>query len=184
MNKPQIVRCCAREILDSRGNPTVEATVFLADGTVGVASVPSGASTGIYEACELRDGDRRRYFGKGVLEATANVAKLISPAISGLYASEQAEIDRVLGDVSLTIKEFAETLESGAEADEMNLIPTSIDEVTVAPPEKMLSSVKRRLFAVGMTSGVPAVTADTAFLSDKELGLLEARGVNIDPRIS
>ena len=96
MNKPQIVRCCAREILDSRGNPTVEATVFLADGTVGVASVPSGASTGIYEACELRDGDRRRYFGKGVLEATANVAKLISPAISGLYASEQAEIDRVL----------------------------------------------------------------------------------------
>ena len=67
MNKPQIIRCCAREILDSRGNPTVEATVFLADGTVGVASVPSGASTGIYEACELRDGDRRRYVGKGVL---------------------------------------------------------------------------------------------------------------------
>ena len=55
MNKPQIVRCCAREILDSRGNPTIEATVFLSDGTVGVASVPSGASTGIYEACELRD---------------------------------------------------------------------------------------------------------------------------------
>ena len=96
MNKPQIMRTCAREILDSRGNPTVEATVFLADGTVGVASVPSGASTGIYEACELRDGDRKRYGGKGVLEATSNVSKLISPAISGLYASEQSEIDRIL----------------------------------------------------------------------------------------
>ncbi len=102
MNKPQIVRCCAREILDSRGNPTVEATVFLADGTVGVASVPSGASTGIYEACELRDGDRRRYAGKGVLEATSNVSKLISPAISGLYASEQTEIDRVLCELDGT----------------------------------------------------------------------------------
>ena len=60
MTKPQIMKCCGREILDSRGNPTVEATVVLTDGTVGVASVPSGASTGIYEAIELRDGDRRR----------------------------------------------------------------------------------------------------------------------------
>lgn len=102
MNKPQIIRCCAREILDSRGNPTVEATVFLADGTVGVASVPSGASTGIYEACELRDGDRRRYHGKGVLDAASNVAKIISPAISGNYASEQTEIDRILCDLDGT----------------------------------------------------------------------------------
>lgn len=102
MNKPQIIRCCAREILDSRANPTVEATVFLADGTVGVASVPSGASTGIYEACELRDGDRRRYQGKGVQEAAANVAKIISPAISGTYASEQTEIDRILCDLDGT----------------------------------------------------------------------------------
>ena len=102
MNKPQIVRCCAREILDSRGNPTVEATVFLADGTVGVASVPSGASTGIYEACELRDRDRRRYGGKGVLEATSNVSKLISSAISGLYASEQTEVDRILCELDGT----------------------------------------------------------------------------------
>ena len=101
MNKPQIIRCCAREILDSRANPTVEATVFLADGTVGVASVPSGASTGIYEACELRDGDRR-YQGKGVQEAAANVAKIISPAISGTYASEQTEIDRILCDLDGT----------------------------------------------------------------------------------
>lgn len=102
MNKPQIVRCCAREILDSRGNPTVEATVFLSDGTVGVASVPSGASTGIYEACELRDGDRRRYNGKGVLDAASNVGKIISPALSGTYASEQSEIDRILCDLDGT----------------------------------------------------------------------------------
>ncbi len=102
MNKPQIVRCCAREILDSRGNPTVESTVFLSDGTVGVASVPSGASTGIYEAVERRDGDRRRYMGKGVQEAVAHVAKIISPALSGTYASEQAEIDRILCDLDGT----------------------------------------------------------------------------------
>ncbi|MBR3893634.1 MAG: phosphopyruvate hydratase [Clostridia bacterium] len=102
MNKPQITRCCAREILDSRGNPTVESTVFLADGTVGVASVPSGASTGIYEACELRDGDRRRYHGKGVLNAVANVSKTISPALGGICASEQAEIDSILCDLDGT----------------------------------------------------------------------------------
>ena len=102
MNKPQIIRCCAREILDSRGNPTVEATVFLSDGTVGVASVPSGASTGIYEACELRDGDRKRYGGKGVTEAVAGVGKVISPALSGVYASEQGEIDRILCDLDGT----------------------------------------------------------------------------------
>ncbi|MBQ1229565.1 MAG: phosphopyruvate hydratase [Clostridia bacterium] len=102
MNKPQIIRCCAREILDSRGNPTVESTVFLSDGTVGVASVPSGASTGIYEACELRDGERRRYGGKGVREAVANVGKIISPALSGVYASEQGEVDRILSDLDGT----------------------------------------------------------------------------------
>lgn len=102
MNKPQIVRCCAREIIDSRGNPTVESTVFLADGTVGVASVPSGASTGIYEACEKRDGDRRRFGGKGVQETVAGVAKTISPALSGINASEQSEIDRILCDLDGT----------------------------------------------------------------------------------
>lgn len=96
MNKPQILRCCAREILDSRGNPTVEATVFLTDGTVGVASVPSGASTGIFEAHEKRDGDKGRYNGKGVLTAVCNVCRKISPAIAGINACEQAELDRVL----------------------------------------------------------------------------------------
>ena len=96
MTKPQIMKCCAREILDSRGNPTVEATVVLTDGTVGVASVPSGASTGIFEAHELRDGDKKRYGGKGVRDAVSNVSDVISPALAGTYASEQEEIDRTL----------------------------------------------------------------------------------------
>lgn len=90
------MKCCGREILDSRGNPTVEATVVLTDGTVGVASVPSGASTGIYEAHELRDGDKNRYHGKGVREAVSHVCDIISPALSGLYACEQADIDSTL----------------------------------------------------------------------------------------
>src|SRR4029077_21106772 len=68
-----IVKVLGREILDSRGNPTVEAEVFLADGNTGRAAVPSGASTGEHEAVELRDGDKARYFGKGVLKAVANI---------------------------------------------------------------------------------------------------------------
>ena len=96
MNKPQIMKCCAREILDSRGNPTVEASVFLADGTVGVASVPSGASTGIYEAHEKRDGDGDRYLGRGVTDAVCSICRVISPAIGGVSAAEQAELDHLL----------------------------------------------------------------------------------------
>lgn len=102
MNKPQIVKCSAREILDSRANPTIEATVFLSDGTVGVAGVPSGASTGVFEAHELRDGDPERYSGRGVLEAVKGVIKRISPAIAGAYASEQAELDRILCELDGT----------------------------------------------------------------------------------
>lgn len=96
MNKPQIIKCCAREILDSRGNPTVEASVFLADGTVGMASVPSGASTGIYEAHEKRDGNESRYGGKGVTAAVTAVCRTISPSISGICACEQHELDKLL----------------------------------------------------------------------------------------
>ncbi len=96
MTKPQILKCCGREILDSRGNPTVEATVVLTDGTVGVASVPSGASTGIYEAVELRDDDIGRYGGKGVKEAVANVCDILSPALSGMNAADQEEVDRAM----------------------------------------------------------------------------------------
>ncbi len=102
INKPKIIKCMAREILDSRGNPTVEATVVLEDGTVGVASVPSGASTGIYEAHELRDGDTRRYGGRGVLLAVRNVSEEISPALAGMNATEQAKIDKTMVELDGT----------------------------------------------------------------------------------
>ena len=85
-----------REILDSRGNPTVEAEVILEDGSLGRASVPSGASTGIYEACELRDGDKSRYLGKGVSKAVHHVNTEIAQALVGQDAMDQANIDRIL----------------------------------------------------------------------------------------
>jgi enolase len=86
----------AREILDSRGNPTVEVDVVLEDGSLGRAAVPSGASTGIYEAVELRDEDKGRYLGKGVQKAVANVNDIIAPEIQGLDALEQVDIDRTM----------------------------------------------------------------------------------------
>jgi len=89
----QIAGVRAREILDSRGNPTVEAEVYLDDGSVGRAAVPSGASTGIHEAVEMRDGDPQRYQGKGVLKALAAVNDIIAPRLLGLDASAQAFID-------------------------------------------------------------------------------------------
>lgn len=86
----------AREILDSRGNPTVEVEVFLSDGALGRAAVPSGASTGAFEACELRDGDKSRYLGKGVLNAVENVNGPIAETLIGLDATQQSEIDNLL----------------------------------------------------------------------------------------
>ena len=91
-----IIKIHGREILDSRGNPTVEVEVYLADGSVGRASVPSGASTGIYEACELRDGDPGRYLGKGVSNAVHNVNTEIAEVLLGANALDQAAIDRTL----------------------------------------------------------------------------------------
>src|SRR5438270_9994069 len=86
----------AREILDSRGNPTVEVEAILADGSVGRAAVPSGASTGAHEAVELRDGDSKRYLGRGVLQAVQNVNDVIAPKLLGCDAQEQIEIDQLL----------------------------------------------------------------------------------------
>jgi enolase len=86
----------AREILDSRGNPTVEVDVVLEDGTMGRAAVPSGASTGAYEAVELRDGDQERYMGKGVLNAVENVNTIIAPEIVGMDCVDQVGIDRLM----------------------------------------------------------------------------------------
>ena len=91
-----ITKIHGREILDSRGNPTVEVEVYLADGSIGRASVPSGASTGIYEACELRDGDPGRYLGKGVSNAVHNVNTEIAEALLGANALDQAAIDQTL----------------------------------------------------------------------------------------
>jgi enolase len=90
----EIVKITGREILDSRGNPTVEADVTLADGSMGRAAVPSGASTGEHEAIELRDGDNSRYLGKGVQKAVANINGEIFEALAGMDASRQADLDR------------------------------------------------------------------------------------------
>ncbi len=89
----KIVKVLAREIIDSRGNPTVEADVYLNDGSFGRAAAPSGASTGIREALELRDGDPKRFGGKGVLKAVANVNEKIAPAVLGLDAADQRSLD-------------------------------------------------------------------------------------------
>lgn len=92
----KIKNIIAREILDSRGNPTVEATIILEDNTEATASVPSGASTGVHEALELRDNDMNRYFGKGVLKAVSNINDIIKPKLIGLDVQNQKEIDELL----------------------------------------------------------------------------------------
>ena len=91
-----IIDIIAREILDSRGNPTVEVEVVLEDGSMGRAAVPSGASTGAHEAVELRDGDKARYGGKGVLKAVEAVNRDIFDALSGLEAEDQVKIDEAM----------------------------------------------------------------------------------------
>ena len=101
-NMIEIVDVVAREILDSRGNPTVEVEVTLDDGTVGRAAVPSGASTGIYEACELRDGDKSRSMGKGVEKAVANVNTEIAEALIGMNVLDQPAIDKTMIDLDGT----------------------------------------------------------------------------------
>ena len=92
----EIMEVIAREILDSRGNPTVEVDVALEDGSFGRAAVPSGASTGVHEAVELRDGDPKRYLGKGVTKAVRNVNRTIAPAVIGLDARDQEAIDHTM----------------------------------------------------------------------------------------
>ncbi|MBO4819042.1 MAG: phosphopyruvate hydratase [Firmicutes bacterium] len=96
MNFTTIEKVCARQILDSRGNPTVEAEVTLVDGTVALGASPSGASTGEFEALELRDGDKSKYLGKGVLKAVENVNKVIAPAVEGLDAADTYAVDAAM----------------------------------------------------------------------------------------
>src|SRR5262245_57672301 len=92
----------AREILDSRGNPTLEVEVFLEDGSRGSAAVPSGASTGAHEAVELRDGDKARYLGRGVLHAVRNVNDILAKELVGLDALDQVVLDRLLVNLDVT----------------------------------------------------------------------------------
>jgi enolase len=98
----EIVKVIGREILDSRGNPTVEADVLLADGSIGRAAVPSGASTGEHEAVELRDGDAERYSGKGTQKAVKNILKKIAPEVIGIEAEDQAALDRKMIEIDGT----------------------------------------------------------------------------------
>ena len=97
-----VISVHAREILDSRGNPTVETDVTLASGASGTAAVPSGASTGEHEAVELRDGDGKRFGGKGVLEAVKNVNEVIGPRLEGMSGEDQIAIDYAMLDLDGT----------------------------------------------------------------------------------
>ena len=97
-----IISVEARQILDSRGNPTIEVDVVTSNGILGRAAVPSGASTGIHEAVELRDGDKKFYLGKGVLNAMQNVNKVIAEEVTGMYVTDQAEIDQKMIDLDGT----------------------------------------------------------------------------------
>ncbi len=98
----RIIDVYAREVLDSRGNPTVEVEVYTEDGGFGRALVPSGASTGEYEAVELRDGDKNRYLGKGVTNAVANVNEKIAPEVLGMDVVDQIGLDKTMIDLDGT----------------------------------------------------------------------------------
>jgi len=124
----------AREILDSRGNPTVEVDVALEDGSVGTSAVPSGASTGQYEAIELRDGDKNRYHGKGVLKALSNVRNVIRPNVIGFDAYDQEKLDSKL-------------IELDGTKNKSNLGANSILAVSLATAKAAAISSKKELFA-------------------------------------
>src|SRR5438128_10768335 len=102
MSDTSIQAIHAREILDSRGNPTVEVEVYLGNGIMGRAAVPSGASTGAHEAVELRDGDKARYLGRGVTKAVENVLEIIEPQLIGEDAADQVTIDRLMCELDGT----------------------------------------------------------------------------------
>ena len=123
----------AREILDSRGNPTIEVQVELSDSATGIAAVPSGASTGKYEAVELRDGDKCRYGGLGVCKAVTNVNNRIAPALAGMVASEQANLDQRL-------------LELDGTADKSNLGANAILGVSLATAKAAANSANLPLY--------------------------------------
>ncbi len=130
----KIEKTVAREILDSRGNPTVEVDIILDDGTIGRAAVPSGASTGRHEACELRDADPKRYLGKGVTKAINNVTEIIGPKIKGLDPSEQENIDKLMIDLDGT-------------DNKSNLGANAILGVSIAIARAAASTLKKPLYS-------------------------------------
>ncbi len=144
MPEPTIASITAREALDSRGNPTVEAEVALTDGSVGLALVPSGASTGSYEALELRDGDARRFGGAGVLTAVANVNQRIANGLAGASPFDQAEVDRRLNQLDGT----ADKSDLGANA----ILAASMAVARAAAASAAGGSLWRHLAARGEVS--------------------------------
>ena len=124
----------AREILDSRGNPTVEVDIVLKDGSIGTSAVPSGASTGQYEAVELRDGDGNRYHGKGVLKALHNITEIIFPHIKGMHACDQEELD-------------AKLIELDGTENKSNLGANSILAVSLGAAKAAAKSSKQELYS-------------------------------------
>lgn len=138
----KIVRVLGREILDSRGNPTVEAEVELADGTIAYGDAPSGASTGIYEALELRDGDKARYGGKGVTKAVANLNEKLSKVVVGMDAADIAALEKAM-------------MEADGTKDKSNIGANAILAVSLASARAAAASKKMPLFRFfGELSGV------------------------------
>ena len=130
----QITNIDAMEILDSRGNPTVSVTVELSNGVTGTAAVPSGASTGVHEALELRDKDENRYLGKGVQQAIANIEKVIAPALKGMDVSDQEKIDKTMIDLDGT-------------PNKSNLGANAILGVSLAAVHAAANAAKKELYA-------------------------------------
>lgn len=143
MKKTIITHIQAREILDSRGHPTVRTRIVLQGGAMGVASVPSGASTGTYEALELRDADPGRYLGKGVLKAVSNVNTIIAPKIEGMDARRQKDIDRLLLDLDGT-------------PNKTNLGANAILSVSMAAADAASRALKTPLYAY-LGKGAPSL---------------------------
>ncbi len=159
-----IVSTHAREILDSRGNPTLECEVHLKDGSVGVASVPSGASTGIYEAHELRDNDEKRYFGRGVLRAASNVNEKIAPLILRMQADSQQEIDNLMINLDKT-------------ENKLNLGANAILSVSLAVAKAAAASASLPLYAY--LGGEEAVRLPVPMMNILNGGAHASNNINI-----
>ncbi|HZQ51345.1 MAG TPA: phosphopyruvate hydratase [Bryobacteraceae bacterium] len=144
----EIIKVIGREILDSRGNPTVEADVYLEDGTIGRAAVPSGASTGEHEAVELRDNDKSRYLGKGVKKAAEHISKTIAAALIGLDATEQALIDQKM--LSLDGTQNKEKLGANAILAVSMAVARAAAESEMTPLYRYLGGVSARVLPVPM----------------------------------